>query len=84
MTEISRDAVGLVQILVQSLVDDPEAVAIRTSSEADALLIEISVAADDVSKVIGRHGRIIKAIRTLARAASAVDGPERVEVEIIS
>ncbi|MCL2339798.1 MAG: KH domain-containing protein [Actinomycetia bacterium] len=84
MTEISRDAVGLVQILVQSLVDDPEAVAIRTSSEADALLIEISVAADDVSKVIGRHGRIIKAIRTLARAASAVDGQERVEVEIIS
>jgi len=47
------------------------------------LTIEIRVDADDVGKVIGRQGRIIKAIRTLARASSSYVGGPRIEVEVV-
>ena len=53
-----------------------------TDTEEGALLVEISVADEDAGKVIGRQGRVIKAIRTLCRAAGSRNGAA-VEVEII-
>ncbi|MDR0459594.1 MAG: KH domain-containing protein [Coriobacteriales bacterium] len=84
MAENPRDAVSLVSVIINSLVDDVDQVEIRASEESDSLLIEIVVASDEISKVIGRNGRVIKAIRTLTRASAALDGIDRVDVEIIS
>jgi predicted RNA-binding protein YlqC (UPF0109 family) len=83
MSEQQGDAVGLVQSIVASLVDEPEQVKIESSQSDDALVIEVHVAPDDVGKVIGRQGRIIKAIRTLTRAASSYAGGSRIEVEVM-
>jgi predicted RNA-binding protein YlqC (UPF0109 family) len=77
------DAVGLVSSIVTSLVDAPELVRVEGSQNDDALVIEVHVAPDDAGKVIGRQGRIIKAIRTLARAASSYTGGSRIEVEVM-
>ena len=73
---------ALVRYLVTSLVDAPDAVAIETKESEESLTFEIALDPADVGKVIGRQGRIIKAIRTLARAAGSSDD-KQVEVEIL-
>ncbi len=82
MTQAQEDVVGLVRTLVEQLVDTPESVEVtgRESDNGD-LYVEIDVEEDEAGKVIGRQGRIIKSIRTLARAAASQDG-FRVEVEL--
>ena len=65
-----------------SIVDEPDAVSLEVIDREDASTIEVSVADSDVAKVIGRHGRTIKAIRTLARALAARLGTA-VEVEVL-
>ena len=60
----------LVAFIAKSLVDEPEAVKVEMREEDDSFVIELSVAPDDVGKVIGKQGRIAKAIRTLVKAAS--------------
>ena len=75
------DTEGLVRYLVTSLVDDPDAVTITVTDSDEAVTFEIALNPDDVGKVIGRQGRIIKAIRTLARAAGTT-GDKQVEVEV--
>ena len=60
----------LVRYIAQNLVDDPSAVTVETREEGDTLVISLSVAPDDMGKVIGRQGRIAKAIRTVVKAAS--------------
>ena len=83
MAESYEAIVQLVETLVISLVDEPEAVEVGAEEVAeDELVIEIRVDASDAGKVIGRQGRIIKAIRTLARAA-AYRNNIAVEVELI-
>ena len=83
MAEFREDIANLVEALVVPLVDDPDTVEITsTDTEEGALLVEISVADEDAGKVIGRQGRVIKAIRTLCRAAGSRNGAA-VEVEII-
>ena len=76
------DPESLVRYLVTSLVDEPESVSIAKKLSNDSTVFEISVHPDDVGKVIGRQGRIIKAIRTVVRAAASVDG-DHVEVEVL-
>jgi predicted RNA-binding protein YlqC (UPF0109 family) len=83
MSEQQGDVVGLVQSVVTSLVDEPDEVRIENSQDGDTLIIEVHVAAGDVGKIIGRQGRIIKSIRTLARASSSFAGGSRVEVEVV-
>ncbi len=78
----TADTDGLVRFIVESLVDDVDAVKIDRTDTDEAIAYEITVAPDDVGKVIGRQGRIIKAIRTLARAAGSTDSAT-VEVEIL-
>ena len=68
--------------LVVNIVDDVDAVSLEVIDGADSSTIEITVAEDDVAKVIGRHGRTIKAIRTLARALAARLGTS-VAVEVL-
>ena len=73
---------ALVRFLVTSLVDAPDVVAIETKESEESLTFEITLDPADVGKVIGRQGRIIKAIRTLARAAGSTDS-RQVEVEVL-
>jgi hypothetical protein len=78
----TTDIPGLVSYLVTSLVDNPEAVSIQVSGTPNSPVYEVTVHPDDVGKVIGRQGRIIKAMRTLVRAAASVDGTEA-SVEVL-
>lgn len=75
------DTEALVRYLVTSLVDDSDAVTITVTDSDEAVTFDIALNPDDVGKVIGRQGRIIKAIRTLARAAGTT-GDKQVEVEV--
>jgi predicted RNA-binding protein YlqC (UPF0109 family) len=72
----------LVEFLARSVVDRPEAVQVRAVDEHGLLRIELRVAAEDMGKVIGRQGRMIGAIRQLARAAALRSGAGRVLVEL--
>lgn len=73
---------ALVELVARSLVDHPDAVQVRVVDEPHTTLIEVQVSPDDVGKVIGRGGRVIRALRTLARAAATRTG-KRVDVEIL-
>jgi uncharacterized protein len=57
--------------LARGLVDDPDAVRVEAVDDGDALVLRLVVAADDVGKVIGRHGRVARALRTVVRSAGA-------------
>lgn len=80
--ELSDRIADLVEYLVLSIVDDADAVSLEVIDGDNASVIEITVSESDVAKVIGRHGRTIKAIRTLARALAARLGTS-VEVEVL-
>jgi predicted RNA-binding protein YlqC (UPF0109 family) len=79
---VAADTARLVDFLVKSLVDDPDSVTIVRTETASGELYEVTVAADDVGKVIGRSGRIIKALRTIVRAAGSADD-RHVDVEVL-
>ena len=82
MVESFEDVTQLVRTFVEQIVENPEASTVTgTDQENGELFIEIEVDESDIGKIIGRQGRIIKAIRTLARAAASQDG-FRVEVEL--
>ncbi len=68
--------------MAKSLVDSPDEVTVEVSDETeDSVTFELSVAPDDMGKVIGRHGRIAKAIRTVMKSAANLEG-KRVIVNI--
>ena len=71
----------LLAFLARELVDDPEAVRVETEEREGALVLRLHVAPDDVGKVIGRQGRIARALRTLVRASGARDD-RRIVLEI--
>jgi predicted RNA-binding protein YlqC (UPF0109 family) len=73
----------LVEYLARALVDNPDAVAVEQREDGETLLIELRVSHDDMGKVIGKHGRIAKAIRTVVRAASQGNS-KKVAVDILS
>jgi predicted RNA-binding protein YlqC (UPF0109 family) len=60
----------LVRFIAKNLVDEPDAVVVESREEGDTVVISLSVAPSDMGKVIGRQGRIAKAIRTVVKAAS--------------
>ena len=72
----------LLLYIARSLVDHPEQVTVTEVGEAEDLTLELRVAPEDMGKVIGRQGRIAKAIRTVVKAASA-HSEKPVFVEII-
>ena len=61
----------LVRMIAKSLVDHPDQVEVRTVENEDSIILELSVGPDDMGKVIGKQGRIAKAIRTVVKAATA-------------
>jgi hypothetical protein len=64
----------LVESIVQALVDHPERVPVRQAEGAQAVLLELHVAPEDLGRVIGEPGRIADAIRVLLRAGAARRG----------
>lgn len=74
--------VELVRFIARSLVDDPEAVDVQQVEHPDSTVIELRVAPDDMGKVIGKQGRIAKAIRSIVKAATLKDA-KPVYVEIL-
>ena len=72
----------LVAYLARQLVDDPDAVRVDAVERDDALVVRLHVAPGDVGKVIGRNGRIVRALHTVARASGA-RRRERVLLEIV-
>jgi predicted RNA-binding protein YlqC (UPF0109 family) len=73
--------VELLEYLARQLVDEPDAVRVEKIDDGDDLVLRLHVAEGDVGKVIGRQGRIARALRTVVRAA-AVREQRRVLVEI--
>lgn len=71
----------LVKSIAKSLVDNPEEVEVLEESDKQTMVIKLRVAAPDMGKVIGKHGRIAKAIRTVVKAA-ATKNHQKVIVEI--
>ena len=69
--------------IARGLVDEPDAVRVERVDELDAVVLRLSVAPDDVGKVIGRQGRVARALRTLVRSAGA-RGDRRIVLEIQS
>lgn len=69
--------------MAKAIVEDPDSVSVtETESESGEVLLTLSVAPDDMGKVIGRHGRIAKALRTVMKAAAtAVDKKVTVEIK---
>ena len=74
-------ALELVTFIVHNLVSEPEQLNITAQREGRDLRIEIRCASDDAGRIIGRGGRVMNSIRTLARAAA--DGRQRVEVQLL-
>lgn len=73
----------LVEMIVRSLVDQPDDVVINETTGESIVILEISVSPDDVGKVIGKEGRIANAIRTVVKAAAAKND-KKVTVEIMT
>ena len=72
----------LVEYLAKGLVDKPDDVRVERVEKDGALVLELHVAPEDVGKVIGRQGRIARALRTIVRAAGARSN-ERAVLEIV-
>lgn len=72
----------LVEIIAKSLVDNPDMVQVNEVAGEQSIILELKVAPNDMGKVIGKQGRIAKAIRTVVKAA-AIKENKRVVVEII-
>ena len=72
----------LVEVIAKSLVEKPDEVVVTQTESGNDLLIELKVAPSDMGKVIGRQGRIAKAIRSVVKAASS-RSDKKVVVEIL-
>lgn len=72
----------LVEVITKSLVDNPNEVHVNEIQGEQSLVLELKVAPEDMGKVIGKQGRVAKAIRTVVKAA-ALNEDKKVAVEII-
>ena len=72
----------LVELIAKSLVDNPDAVQVNEIAGEQSVILELKVAPEDMGKVIGKQGRIAKAIRTVVKAAATKEN-KRVVVEIL-
>ncbi len=72
----------LVKFIAQSLVDFPQQVVVNEKNDGDDIVIELKVAPEDMGKVIGKHGKIARAIRCVTKAAASKQD-KHVSVEIL-
>lgn len=74
---------GLIEFLGRNLVDDPDTVEVRgLRNDRYATVVRLTVAADDLGKVIGRQGRVAKSMRALMRACATLQGKRHVGLEL--
>jgi predicted RNA-binding protein YlqC (UPF0109 family) len=73
-------ASDVLELIVTSLVDDPDAVRVDAIEQRDRVRLEVRVGPDDMGRVIGKRGRVAGAIRSVVRAAAVKDGVD-VDVE---
>ena len=71
----------LVKVIASALVDNPEQVEVTETEDENQIVLSLKVAPDDMGKVIGKQGRIAKAIRTVVRAAGS-KGNKKIMVDI--
>ncbi|MBP3719434.1 MAG: KH domain-containing protein [Eubacterium sp.] len=71
----------LVELIAKSLVDNPDSVVVKETTDDNTINIELTVAPEDMGKVIGKGGRIAKSIRTVVKAAAS-KGDKKVIVDI--
>ena len=74
----------LVEYLAKALVEYPEQVQVSQREDESTIIIELRVASEDMGKVIGKQGRIAKAIRSLVKASAGPDERKRIAVDIMS
>ena len=72
----------LVEVIAKALVDHPDEDVVTEKTEGKNVIVELHVAQSDMGKVIGKQGRIAKAIRSVVKAASSKDN-KKVDVEIV-
>ena len=72
----------LVEVIAKSLVENPDEVVVTETEKEDAIIVELKVGPADMGKVIGRQGRIAKAIRAVVKAAASKED-KKVIVEIM-
>ena len=72
----------LVEVIAKSLVENPDEVVVTETEKEDAIIVELKVGPADMGKVIGRQGRIAKAIRSVVKAAGSRE-EKKVIVEIV-
>ena len=80
---MSEPVVALLEHVARSLASNPEAVQVTRSEREDAVLLELQVAEEDLGKVIGKGGRVARALRTLVRASGTKAGERRL-LEIVA
>ncbi len=72
----------LLEFLARSLVDQPDQVRVEEQENADGVLLRLMVAKEDVGKVIGKQGRIARAVRTVVKASAVKEG-KQATIEIV-
>ena len=72
----------VLEIIAKALVEKPEEVSVTEIDDGDEIILELRVADGDMGKVIGKQGRIAKAIRTVVKAAASIEN-KRVSVDIV-
>ena len=78
--------VELTEMIVKELVTDPESITVKEfpSEEEDTIIIQVMVPEDEMGKVIGKQGKLAKAIRTIVQASSYINNNKRVNINIDS
>lgn len=72
----------LVEFMAKSLVDNPDEVSVDESQKYNSTILKLTVSPDDMGKIIGKNGKIAKAVRTIVKSASRKRGRGRVMVDI--
>ena len=76
--------VELTEMIVKSLVSDPDSISVKEFSNDDEIIIEVVVKEEDMGSVIGREGKIANSIRTVVQASSYLKYNKRVKINISS
>lgn len=80
------DLVKLVESIIKKLVTDPDSVSVKEfeTEEDNTIQIEVLISENDMGKVIGRNGKIINSIRTIAQASSSINDNKKVKINVDS
>jgi len=78
--------VTLTETIIKKIVSDPESVSVKEfdAEEENTIQIEVLISNDDMGKVIGKDGKIIKSIRTIVQASSSLEDNKKVKINVDS